>query len=169
MFAVIVDTLTKTFAKVILNSIYLLYSRNTNISGNIIKHNLRASMNERTHFFIKNIAHTLYSRKGWCFCGVWEMGGETYSLRERTSSSSRSQWVPTLAPACKLVSLAWLRFSTLCLNLTSWFSSRGLLPVTHLLYPSALNVLPCLLIITWQFVRAHGVTRNEPIIHAYVI
>ena len=29
-----------------------LYSRNTNISRNIIKHNIRTSMNERIHFFI---------------------------------------------------------------------------------------------------------------------
>ena len=33
----------------------MLYSRNTNISGNIIKHYLRTSMNERTHSFIKKI------------------------------------------------------------------------------------------------------------------
>ena len=38
-------------------------------------------MNERTHFFIKNIPLALYSRKGWCFCGVWEMCGETYTQR----------------------------------------------------------------------------------------
>ena len=54
----------------------MLYSRNTNtnISGNIIKHNLRTSMNERTHFFIKYISHTLFS-KGlmflWCVRDGW--------------------------------------------------------------------------------------------------
>ena len=52
----------------------LLYSRNTttytNISWNIIKHKIRTSMNERTHFFIKNISLTLYSRKGWCWLCV---------------------------------------------------------------------------------------------------
>ena len=61
-------------------------------------------------------------------------------------SSSRSQGVPTLAPPCKLVRDACDRLrvprSTAifchCLNLTAWFSSRDLLPVTHLLYPSAL-------------------------------
>ena len=47
----------------------------TNISGNIIKHNLWTSMN-------KNISLTLYSQKGWCFWGVWEMSGETYTQRE---------------------------------------------------------------------------------------
>ena len=52
-------------------------------------------------------------------------------------SSSRSQGMPPIG----CVSLAWLRFSALSLNLTAWFSSRGLLPVTHLLYPSALIAL----------------------------
>ena len=33
---------------------------------------------------------------------------------------------------------ARLWFSALSLNLTAWFSSRDLLPVTHLLYPTAL-------------------------------
>ena len=38
-----------------------------NISGNIIKHNLRTSMNERTHFFIKIcISHILFSMFLWC-------------------------------------------------------------------------------------------------------
>ena len=39
----------------------------TNISENIIKHNLRTSMNDRTHFFIKIcISHTLFSMFLWC-------------------------------------------------------------------------------------------------------
>ena len=42
----------------------------------------QTSMNERTHFFYKTyISLTLYSRKAWCFCDVWEMGGETYTQR----------------------------------------------------------------------------------------
>ena len=41
----------------------MLYSRDTNTSGNIIKRNLRTSMNKRIHFFIKNIiSHTLFSK-----------------------------------------------------------------------------------------------------------
>ena len=68
-------------------SLFMLYTRNTNTRGNIIKHNLRTSMNERNTLLYKNISYTLYSRKGWCFCGVWEMDGETYILRERASSS----------------------------------------------------------------------------------
>ena len=43
----------------------------TNISGNIIKHNLQTSMNERTHFFIKIcISHTLFSK--WLMLVVCE-------------------------------------------------------------------------------------------------
>ena len=67
------------FESKFLQAIKLLYSRHTNISGNIIKHNLRTSMNERTHLFI-NIYLTLYSRKDWCFCGVWKMGWDKNRL-----------------------------------------------------------------------------------------
>ena len=109
----------------------------------VLYSHLRNSMNEPTNTFLyKNISLTLYSRKGWCFCGVWEMGGETYTQRGLLLpiSSSRSQGVPTLAPLASssemplidCVSLAQLWFSALCPNLTTWFSSRGLLPVTHL-------------------------------------
>ena len=47
----------------------------TNTSGNIIRHNLRTSMNEWIHFFIKiSISHTLFS-KGlmllWCVREGW--------------------------------------------------------------------------------------------------
>ena len=96
---------------------------------------------------------------------------DIYSERGLLSrSSSGSQGWQRLQPLIRdnligCVSHARLRFSSLCLNLIAWFSSRGLLPVTHLLYPSALIVLPCLLITTWQLVKAYGVTRNEPKIH----
>ena len=163
-----------TFFFSIFIQFFLLYSCNTKRSGNVIKHNLRTSTNERTHFFIKKISLTLYSRKGWCFCGVWVMVGETYTQRGLfLIFSSGNQRVPTLALPCRLVrdeltgwvSLVQLQFSAFCLNLTAWFSSRGLHPVTHLLYPSALIVLPCLLITTCQLVKAHGVIRSEPKIH----
>ena len=39
------------------------HNDNTNISGNIIKHNLRTSINERTHFFVKiYISHFILER-----------------------------------------------------------------------------------------------------------
>ena len=74
-------------------------------------------------------------------------------------------------PLIGCVSLAWLWISAFCLNLTTLFSSRGLLPVTHLFDLSALIVLSCLLITMWQLIKAHGVTRNEPKIHGicYII
>ena len=129
----------------------MLYNRYTKISGNIIKHNLRTLMNERTQFFYKNISLTFYPRKGWCFRGVWEMGGETYTQRE--------DFFPYLLPGARgcqplhplassserhlvgCVSHARQRFSALYPNLTVFFSSCDLLPVTHLLYPSALIAL----------------------------
>ena len=49
-----------------------LHNTYTNICGNIVNNNIRTSMNERTHFFIKNILLTLYSRKGDVSC-VWEV------------------------------------------------------------------------------------------------
>ena len=92
-----------------MNTWYLmLYSRNTNIiiRGNIIKHNSRTSMNERTHFFIKRyIPQTLFS-KGlmflWCVRHGWR---DIYSERGLflPISSSRRQGVLTLAPPRKFV------------------------------------------------------------------
>ena len=145
--------------------IHMLYSHNDNID-------LRTSINK--HFY-KNISLTLYSRKGWCFCGVWEMGGETYTQREDffflylLPGAKGCQRLHPLAsssemPLIDCMSLARRRFSARCLNLTMWFSSRGLVPVTHLLDLSALILLSSLLI-TWQLVKAHRVTWNEPKIH----
>ena len=65
---------------------------------------LRNSMNERTHFFIKYISHTLFSKGSiflWCVRNGWR---DIYSVRGLLPiSSSRSQGVPTLAHPCKLV------------------------------------------------------------------
>ena len=48
------------------------------------------------------------------------------SRRQRRLCSAVCTWV-------------YFRFSALCLNLTTWFSSCGLLPVTHLLDPTAVT------------------------------
>ena len=107
---------------------------------------------------------------------MWEMGGETYTKREDfffpylLPGARGCQRLHPLAsssetPLLGCVSLARQQLSALCLNLTAWFSSRGLLPVTPQLYPSTLIVQSCLLITTWQLIKAHGVTRNEPKIH----
>ena len=103
------------------------------------------------------------------------MGRETYTQREDFffPSSSRSQGVPTLAPPCKLRHLCLAVcplldcYSLHSLNLIAGFSSCDLLPVTHLLYPSALIVVSssCLLIKMWEIAKALGVTRNELKIH----
>ena len=88
----------------------------TNISGYIIKHDLRTNT-----LPYKKISLTFYSRKGWYFCGVWEMGGDIYT--EMTSSSHIFFQVPGGANACAplqaetrlvdCVSHARLRFSAL--------------------------------------------------------
>ena len=118
---------------------------------------------------------SFYSHKGPTVVS-WKTGGEKYTQRKNFFAyllprARECQNLHPLAavssetPLIGCVSLARIRFSALCLNLTAWFSSCGLLPVTHLLYPTALIVLPCLLITAWQLVKAHGVTRNEPKIH----
>ena len=63
----------------------LLYSRNTNISENIVKHNLRTYMNERTHFFIK-IYLSRFILERVDVSVVRERWVERHILRERTSS-----------------------------------------------------------------------------------
>ena len=152
----------------------VLYKRNTNVNGNIIKYHLRTSMNERSHFFIKiYLSNFIHERVDVSV--VWEMGGETYTQREdfffpyllpRARGCQRLHPFASSSetPLIGCVSLARLRFSALCTNLTAWFSSRGLL-VTLLFDLSAQIVLSCLLITTWQLVKTHGVTRNEPKIH----
>ena len=138
----------------------------TRTPPNIIKDDLR--LNERTkHFFIKMYLPS--------FVVSWEIDGETYNQRDdffpyilpgpRVCQRLHPVASSSETPLIGCVSHARSAFSTHCPNLTAWFPSRSLFPVTHLLYPTALIVLPCLLITTWQLVKAHGVTRNEPKIH----
>ena len=142
------------------------------------EHNQRwfTNFNQRTNTLLyKNISLTFYSQKGWCFCDVWEMGGETYTKREDfffpylLPGARRCQRLHPLASSSLIgcMSLARLWFSALCPNLTTWFSSRDPLPVTYLFNPSALIVLSssCFLIKMWQLAKAHKVTRNKPKIH----
>ena len=94
-------------------------------------------MNELNTFPYKNISHILFSKGAHGLLLVWE-------IDRGPKSFSGSQGVPTLASPCKpyrqrrpnpligCVSLARLQILCLCQNLTAW-SSRGLLPVTHLL------------------------------------
>ena len=55
----------------------MLYRRNTNISRNIIKHNIRTSMNERIHFFIKiYLSHFILERVMFVVCERWVGNGD---------------------------------------------------------------------------------------------
>ena len=157
------------------NHLPLLYNHIHIQRGNIIIHNLRTSMNQRTHYFIKiHISHTLFSS---VVCQRWV---ERHILRERTSSHiffrepGRCQRLHPLAssaetPLVGCVSLTQLWFSGLCLNLTAWFSSRDLLLVTHLFDLSALIVLSCLLIKMWQLAKHTGSLGTNRKSRAYVI
>ena len=113
----------------ILVDLNMLYSHNRNTSGNIIKDDLRLQW---THFFIKiYLSHFILKRVNVSVvCERWVERGLLIPI-----SSSWSQEVPVLAPPMQAVSsdgltlliscvsLAWLRFSALCLNLTAWFST----------------------------------------------
>ena len=147
----------------------MLYSRNTNKSGNIIK---------RTNTLLhKNISLTLYSRKGWSLCGVWEMGEETYTQREDFFFPYLlpEPGAPTLALPCKLVrdasdrprvprssAILGILFKSDRMVFITWSPSR----YTHVV-PDCPDVpsSSCLLIKMWQLAKAHGVTGNEPKIH----
>ena len=127
----------------------------TYTSGNIIKHNLRTSMNERNTFLIKYISRFILGKWPTVCCYLRERWRDIYLDRGlllpiSSSWSRRGQRLHPLAsssetPLVDCVSLPRLQFYALCLNLTGWFSSRDLLPVTHLLDLGALIVLSCLL------------------------
>ena len=119
--------------------------------GNIIKDN-----DKRNTSLYKYISHPLFSKEPTACC----------CLRDRWRDISQREdfFFPYLLPGARgcqrlhplasssetpligCVSHARLWFSARCLNLTTRFSSRGLLLVTYLLYPSALIVMSCLLI-----------------------
>ena len=142
-------------------------------SKNIIKDNERT---KRTSFFFLNISLILFSKKGPQFVVSWEIDWETYTQRE--------DFFPYLLPgargcqrfhplASRVVREASDRLRVPCstpdnlplsksdLEVLITWSLSGYTPVV----PDCLEALPCLLIITWQLVKAHGVTRNEPKIH----
>ena len=142
-----------------------MYSRNTNISGN--KHNLRTSMNERTHFFIKiYISHALFL-KGlmflWCVRDWWRQG-QTAILTQQllltiarcvifknplsTSSASwlgllnwgllRATALSGMFSVCKLAGLPVSNFLNGCRHLPIFFHNAHLLPLLlSLIYTGA--------------------------------
>ena len=151
----------------------VIYSH-TYTSGNIIKHNLWTSMNERTHFFIKiYLSHFILKRLMFLLC-VRNGWRDIYSERGLLPiSSSRSQGVPRLAPPCKHFRdasgrLRVPRFTVIlctlskshCVVLIRW-SPSGYTPVRPECPDHSV-------LFTNQFVTAsqeHGVTRNEPKFH----
>ena len=108
----------------------------------------------------------------WCVRDGWR---DTCSERGLLISSSESQGLATPAPPCQLVSDASDRLRVPCLTailctlsktdcmvLITW-SPSGYTPV-RTECPDAPS-FSCLQIKMWQLTKAHGVTRNEPIIH----
>ena len=89
---------TKTLVTV--PNVPMLYSRNTNISRNIIKHNIRTSTNERTNFFI-NIypSHIILERLLFVVCESWAGDGTDCYIDPSSSdhsSTSFSSWLGLL-------------------------------------------------------------------------
>ena len=67
----------KLAVQLIFCSVLLLYSCYTNISRNIIKHNIRTSMNERIHFFVKIcLPHCILKRVMFVVCERWVRDGD---------------------------------------------------------------------------------------------
>ena len=88
----------------------MLYSHNTTISGNIIKHNIRTSMNERTHFFIKNMYLSHFILDVSVVCERWVETGTDCSIYPTSSPDHSSTF-----------SASWL-----------WLLNRGSLKATAL-------------------------------------
>ena len=141
---------------------------------------LRNSMNERNTLLYKNISLILFLKGAHSLLLVWEIDGETYTQREDfflshtffrepggANACTSLQAVSSETPLTGCVSLA--RLPILCtlsksyhVVLITW-SPSDYIPVGPDC-PDALSS-PCLPITTWQLVKAHRVTRNEPKIH----
>ena len=145
--------------------------------GVVYSHTWFTKFNERTkHIFIK-IYLSFYSRKGGPLFVVslrdrwrdiysdfflshifFQEPGGCQHLHPLASRVAREVW-----DASDWLHVAGSNPDSLhCLNLTLW-SPSGYTPVGPDC-PDALSS-PCLLITTWQLVKAHGVTRNKPKIH----
>ena len=133
-----------------------------------------------TLFNIKYISHFILERSPQ-FVVNWKIDGETYTQREVFFPyllSKARWWFQRLHPLANRVvrevkdASARLCVPRLTLDILplsksdrmviTW-SPSGYTPV-GLEYPDALSS-PCLLITTWQLVKAQEVTRNEPKIH----
>ena len=158
-----------------IEKVFLLYSCNTNTSGNVIKDNDEWN----TLFVIKICISHFILEKGPQFVVSWEIDGETYTQRE-------DFFFPYLLPGargCQLLRplASWDTSDRLCVPhstailctlsksdhvvLIMWSSSSYTPVVTNC--PDVLSY-PCLLITAWQLVKAHWVTRNELKIHVKI-
>ena len=131
----------------------MLYNRNTNISRNIIKHNLRTSINKRAHFFIKiYLSHFILERVDVSV--VCERWGETTAILtqlllltiarcvifKNTLSTSSASWLELLNRG-SLRATALSRAFSVCklagLPVTNYLNCRQHLPIlfhnSHLL------------------------------------
>ena len=89
---------------ILFNFLQMLYTilRVYNILGNIIKHNIRTTMNERTHFFMKiYLSHIILDRVIFLLCvrDELETGTDCYfdpSSSRNHSSISSSSWLGLL-------------------------------------------------------------------------
>ena len=130
-------------------------------------------MYKRNTLLYKNISLTLYSRKDWCFCGVWEMGGETYTQREDffffpylLQGARGCQHLHPLSSSSETPLIGCVSLSRLPKSdrvIITWSSSGYTLVQPEC--PDALSS-SCLLIKMWKLAKAHGVTRNELKIHS---
>ena len=131
----------------------------------------------------KDISLILFSKGAHSLLLIWEIDGETYNQRENFFLSYNFFRRPGGANACTLLQtvssetsetpligcLYLARLSILC-SVWIWprdshitWSPSGYTPAR----PACHNALPspCIQIITWQLVKAHGATRNEPKIY----
>ena len=131
-------------------------------------------MKNEEHVYIKYISHFIFERGPQFVVSLRERerDGETYTQRGDFFLCHIFFREPTLAPSCK--PYRQRRPRRLCStpdSLPLSKSDRGVITWSPSGYtpvgPDCSDALPspCLLITTWQLVKAHGVTRNEPKIH----
>ena len=129
-------------------------------------------------YIYKNISLILFSKGAHRLLLVWEIDGETYTQRRDFFLSHIFFREPGSANACTHFASHIVRDirdasdrlrvpgSTLD-SLAGQSKSDRVVLISRGLLPAYLDALPspCLLITTWQLVKVHGVTRNEPKIH----
>ena len=152
---------------------------------NIIKDDELTSMNEQNTLLYKNIPLSLYSRRGYTVCSKFEREMERHILREGefflphifllepgwanacTPCKPYRQRRPNASHRLRIPGSTLDSNWTDCLKLTVRFSYHMVSFRLHtcLTGQPRLTSIPLFKITTWQLVKAHGVTWNEPKIH----